>query len=498
MSSNGEVVLPTRPKEHDAANQCPVAMGSSLKSLFLMDEKYRNMNNGSFGTIPRAIQARQRAYQDMAEARPDPFIRYEYGSVLDESREAVAKLVNAPLEATVFVPNATTGVNVVLRGLAGEWACEARPEGEGEGEGEGDEVPQNEILYFNTIYAGCGKSVDYVVETSGRRIGAREIGLGYPCEDEEVVRALERGIRESKEEGKRPRLAIFDVVSSLPGVCVPYPELIALCKREGVLSLVDGAQGVGMVGLDLGEADPDFFVSNCHKWLHVPRGCAVFVVPVRNQGMLPSTLPTSHGYEPRRGKRFSPLPPREDGKSKYVENFEFVGTVDNAPYLCAKDSISWRREVLGGEQKILGYMNKLAREGGDRVAEMVGTGEVLENKAGTLGESAMVNVALPLVVKGAGEEWASHVTSQGGKMKKLETDPATLAVLEDAADAGRAVNWMLNQLIHEHNTFVALYVYRKRFWARISAQVFLDMDDFVETGKVLKEVCERVGKGDWA
>jgi hercynylcysteine S-oxide lyase len=53
---------------------------------------------------------------------------------LDESRAAVAKLIDAPAETVVFVPNATTGVNTVLRNL--QW----------------NEDGKDEILYFNTIY----------------------------------------------------------------------------------------------------------------------------------------------------------------------------------------------------------------------------------------------------------------------------------------------------------------------------------------------------------
>jgi selenocysteine lyase/cysteine desulfurase len=54
--------------------------------------------------------------------------------LLDVSRAAVAKLLNAPVETVVYVPNATNGVNTVLRNLV--W----NPDG------------KDEILYFNTIY----------------------------------------------------------------------------------------------------------------------------------------------------------------------------------------------------------------------------------------------------------------------------------------------------------------------------------------------------------
>ncbi len=38
----------------------------------------------------------------------------------------MAKVINAPLEAVVFVPNATTGVNTVLRNL--EWNLDGKDE----------------------------------------------------------------------------------------------------------------------------------------------------------------------------------------------------------------------------------------------------------------------------------------------------------------------------------------------------------------------------------
>lgn len=73
-------------------------------------------------------------YQDQCEARPDPFIRYDFPKLLDKSRGDIADFLNAPLDSIVFVPNATTAVNTVLRNIP--W----------------HEDGKDEILYFNTIY----------------------------------------------------------------------------------------------------------------------------------------------------------------------------------------------------------------------------------------------------------------------------------------------------------------------------------------------------------
>ncbi|KAK0736264.1 pyridoxal phosphate-dependent transferase [Apiosordaria backusii] len=441
--------LPIRAKSE------PVKFGHALRdSQFLFDPSYRNLNHGSFGTFPLHIRNLMRHYQDQAEAKPDPFIRYTYPQLLDESRAAIAKLLNVPTETCVFVPNATMGVNTVLRNIV--W----NPDG------------KDEILYFETIYSGCARTVDYVVEYNRGLVQSRCVPISYPCADADIVENFEKAVEEVEKEGKRVRLALFDVVSSNPGIRFPFEAVTAACKKHGILSLVDGAQGVGMVKLHhLGEVDPDFFVSNCHKWLHVPRGCAVFYVPVRNQGLIRSTVPTSHGFEAAveltgGKKRVNPLPP--NGKGYFVAGFEFVGTVDDAPYMCVKEAIKWREEVLGGEERIMEELIKMAREGGKLVAEALGT-EVLDNEAGTMSASAMTNVALPLPAE---------------EIKASGEGPAVRA-------------YILETLMEEYQTFVAVFVFQGQWWARLSAQVYLELEDFKWAGGVLKEICERVVRGEY-
>ncbi|KAH7362417.1 lolT-1 [Plectosphaerella cucumerina] len=419
-----------------------VQFGKALKDQFLFDPEWRNLNNGSFGTIPRAVREAQIAFQNRAEAQPDKFIRYEYPVLLDESRAALAAHLNVPVDEVVFAANATTAVNIVLRNLT--WS----PDG------------LDEILSFSTIYGACGKTIEYIVDTHPGLVAHRAVPLTYPLEDDEVVSRFRAAVEASRAAGRRPRIAVYDCVTSQPGVRFPFEAITAACRELGVLSLVDGAQGVGMVKLDLAAVDADFFLSNCHKWLFAPRGCAFLHVPVRNQPLMRSTLPTSHGYVPLSTPgAVSPLP-SVGGKSPWVRSFEFVGTVDNSSFICVKAALEYRRDVLGGEERILEYLWRLAKEGGARAAEILGT-EVIDNKTKTLTNNAMVNVWLP--------------------------------VAADTVDAG-ALQWTQSVLVDEYKTFIALGSHNGRWFARLSAQVYLDMEDFEWAANALREVTARAVK----
>lgn len=410
-----------------------------------------NILSGSFGTYPKAIQKLLRKYQDLAEARPDEFIRYEYPKLLDESRAAIADYLYAPVETITYMQNATTGINTVLRNL--EWK------------------PGDKIVYFDTIYGACEKTIAYITETTHAE--PVKISYTYPISDSFFVDSLKETVRKERAAGNNPRICIFDTVSSLPGCRMPFEAITATCKELGVLSLIDGAHGAGHLDLNLGKMDPDFFVSNCHKWLLVPRACAVFYVPLRNQPLMRSTLPTSHGFQPkpRPGVTYTnPLPASD--KSPYVVNFEFVGTVDVCPYLCVPEALKWREEVCGGEEAIRRYCFDLNKEASERVAQILGT-EVMENEKGTLRECCMSNVKLPLN--------AEEV--RGLCRGKQEFD-------------GNAIrDWITFQAMKDYDIFMAFAFYNDTWWVRFSSQIYLELGDFEWAAGVLKNVCEEVKKG---
>ena len=420
------------------------------------------IEKGSFGSTPRAIQEQLRKYQDLTEAEPDAFIRYEIPKMIDGSREAAANLLKVSTDTIVLEQNATTSVNTILKNIT--WNDDCR----------------DEIIYFNSIYGACGKTIDYLVDSFAGRVAAREVVIKYPCEDDEIITAFKSAVDQSKSTGKRPRICLYDTVSSLPGVRFPFEDLTRECKEAGVLSLVDGSQGIGMIDLNLSTLDPDFFLTNCHKWLFVPRGCAALYVPLRNHWIITTTTPTSHGYVPKTNKRFNPLPGSD--KSDFIMNFEFTGTADRSPFLCVPAAIKWRRDVLGGEDRIMRYTQKLAKEGGRKAAQILGT-EVLDNHSGSMSNCSMTNVALPL-----------RLVARNGT---YETDGAVQGNQIPSEDEVIAREWMNRKLISDYRTFVALFRYNDRFWARISAQVYLDIDDFEWAGRVLLELSGRAARGEY-
>ncbi len=232
----------------------------------------------------------------------------------------------------------------------------------------------------------------------------------------------------------------------------------------------------------------------------VPRGCALFYVPLRNQHLIRSTVPTSHGFVPAPRYGFhlrsvivwqqeayasrpgnaskSPFPP--SAKSQFVRNFEFVGTVDGAPYLSIPAALAFR-ESVGGDAAIREYCFNLAREGGELLARKLGT-EVLENDEGTLGECCFTNVRLPMAL----EEIQEAAEKRGHDWRNGDQ------CLED-----RVRDFISGLTVTNHNTFMAIMFHGGAWWVRISAQIYLEKSDFEFAGEVLVELCAACRNGDF-
>lgn len=210
------------------------------------DNVYIPLNHGSFGAFPSSVRDRQRELQDQTESRVDYMVRYAFPPLLDQARVAIAPLLGVATDEVVFVPNVTTAVNTVLRSLR---------------YGKGDV-----ILCFSTGYQTCEKTIDYLCESTLAESICVEIQ--YPIEDEELVRKFREMVDKVSGDGagRKVKIALFDTVVAFPGVKMPWETLVKACREVGVLSLIDGAHGIGHIDLtSMGEVGPDFFTSNCYK-----------------------------------------------------------------------------------------------------------------------------------------------------------------------------------------------------------------------------------------
>jgi selenocysteine lyase/cysteine desulfurase len=370
-----------------------------------------------------------RKYQERAEARPDKFVRYEYRAhLLDEARQAIADYVHAPVETCVLVPNASTGIDTILRNMVFS--------------------EHDAVICFSTIYPAFMNTLEYLTERNEFSIYKIEHIL--PLSDDKICNDFENMLEKISQDGKKAKLAIFDTITSLPAVRMPFERLTEICRARGVFSCIDGAHGVGQLPIDLIKLDPDFFVSNCHKWLFTPRGCAVLYIPVRNQHLIRSTAPTGFNFLEKDQAAQS---------NNFVANFAAVATSDDTPYLCIRAALEWRQRITWGnktgEEAIISYNKDLARKGGRLVADMLGT-EVMDDQESTLGDCAMTNVRLPVNTNGP--------------------------LIRDLAER---INKSLN---FGQNIAVNAFKYEGEFWVRLSAQVYLEMKHFEAAGFAIKRM----------
>ena len=145
----------------------------------------------------------------------------------------------------VFVPNATSALNVVARSL------KLRP---------GDEVVATDHEYG---------AADLLWEAVCARAGARYVRRSVPV----PVRSAEAVVDDVWDAvTERTRVLFVSHVSSPTALVFPVEQLCRRAREAGILSVVDGAHGPGHVPLDVRALGADAYAGNCHKWMCAPKG----------------------------------------------------------------------------------------------------------------------------------------------------------------------------------------------------------------------------------
>ena len=161
-------------------------------------------------------------------------------------------------------------------------------------------------------------------------------------------------------------------------------------------------------------------------------------------------------------------------------------TSDFMAHLCIPTALRFRREDCGGEDRIYSYIESLAHEGGNRMAQILGT-EVMdetpaqgeENSDSAMRNCGIANVRLPLS------------TDFGGSL--LRGDRALGYRPLKFEEAGPAIRFLVKSLADEYKTWVPFIDYRGWVWVRVCAQIFLEVSDFEFLATALGKLCEVVG-----
>lgn len=232
---------------------------SGLRDQFLLDPEIVFLNHGSFGACPISVFEEYQRWQRVLERQPVELLGREIDGLLREAMAPLAAMLNASAEDCVFVPNATTGVNIVARSLK---------------LGEGDEV-----LTTDHEYGACDYTWEYACSLTGARYVKRVLPRPFGSEAA-FVEALWAGVT------PRTRVLFLSHITSPTALVFPIEAVLKRARAEGILTVIDGAHAPGQIPVDLRQLDPDFYTGNFHKWLCAPKSSAFLYARREHQARL--------------------------------------------------------------------------------------------------------------------------------------------------------------------------------------------------------------------
>ena len=233
---------------HGRSAQAPIGRATSatdeaywrtVRAKFLVPASVNFLNAANLcpASLP-AIEALERHGREY-EAAPSPQARSGLMSIREEARKLLAAALRVTPEEIVITRNTTESNNFISSGLNLT---------------AGDEV---------VVWADNHPSNLTAWRTKAERFGFSVVTVPVVTRHPGVDGFVELFTRAFT---PRTRVVAVTHVNSNSGDLLPVADICAEARRRGILSVVDGAQGFGVLDLDLSVIKPDFYTGSMHKW----------------------------------------------------------------------------------------------------------------------------------------------------------------------------------------------------------------------------------------
>src|SRR6266545_5080597 len=236
------------------------------------DETYFNV--GTLGSRPRQVTdtvanhlrkiEQTIAQYDYRPEHPEYIAGYRKQ---EELRAKVAPLLGANAREIALVQNATMGTNFIANGL--------------------DLHAGDEVLMTDQEH--IGNKGPWELREKREGIVVRKLPIGTPPSDpESVVRIFTDAIS--------PRTRVIDVphITSKLGIVMPVAQICAAARPRNIFTLVDGAQVIGQLRIDVKSIGCDAYTTSPHKWLLAPVGNGLLYVSDDRLRDVWATLASGH------------------------------------------------------------------------------------------------------------------------------------------------------------------------------------------------------------
>ncbi|HUY57014.1 MAG TPA: cysteine desulfurase [Candidatus Micrarchaeaceae archaeon] len=249
------------------------------------------------------------------------------------ARTSVARLLGADPRGVVFVRNATEGINLVAQAFARERF------------GAADRIVCTEMEHHSNLVPW-----QQVRDQTGCQLEFIPVNPDGRLDEQETARLLQAPTR---------FLAVTHV-SNVLGTVNPVEELIRQAHREGITVLVDGAQAVPHMPVNIARLDPDFYAFSAHKMCG-PTGIGVLY---GRPGLLDEMPPFLTG-----GSMISVVTLEKTSWDEIPHKFE-AGTPDIAGAAGLQAAVTYLEEV--GMSAILRHGAELTEYAEEMLSEVPG------------------------------------------------------------------------------------------------------------------------------
>lgn len=212
---------------------------------FMFEPGLVYLQTGSLGPTPKPVMDRTIAAWKELELDP---VFYGYGPqehAMDDVRAKAAAFLGCKTEELVLTKCTTDGINSIAQGMT--FAAGDR------------------ILTTDQEHPGGRVGWDYVA----RRFGVVIDEVVIPAGENSAQAIIDRF---AKQITPRTRVMSFSHLLTSTGLRMPVAQLSALARARGCIAVVDGAQSVGGIAVNVKALGCHAYVTSGHKWLLGPKG----------------------------------------------------------------------------------------------------------------------------------------------------------------------------------------------------------------------------------